>query len=267
MDKTPRACNDRDYGQERKRTAGEGKGSKDTIGTKKKLSRTDKGSKDTIGTKTRAPHEEAVSASTSPADDVAGQREYAKYMEAQLAREEERKKWFEARGVTVITTSGTLATLLLGLIAIATKSTQTFTLPDASKTPLGLALVAFAVAALLAIFTNVPRSVDEADPEGLTAFARRLGDVDCGNRARHGRCRIPRSVVDPRRQLSDAGAADRLNGGVCQAVPRRPRHHAALVTRPTDTPRSMTSTCAGFKRTLTAWRPAQSRQFEARLHA
>jgi hypothetical protein len=67
----------------------------------------------------------------------------------------------------VITSSSTLATLLLGLVAIATKSAQTFTLPSDSQAPLGLALVAFTFAAVLAIFTNLPWAVSEADPEGL----------------------------------------------------------------------------------------------------
>jgi hypothetical protein len=103
----------------------------------------------------------------SAADQIAGQREYAKYIEAQLVREDERKKSFESRGVTVITSSSTLATLLLGLIAIATRSSQTFTLPSDAEEPLALALIAFTFAALLALFTNIPWSVDEADPDGL----------------------------------------------------------------------------------------------------
>jgi hypothetical protein len=88
-------------------------------------------------------------------------------VEALLDREDARKTSFESRGITVITSSSTLATLLLGLVAIATKSSQTFTLPSASQTPLALALVAFTAAAALALFTNLPWVASEANPDGL----------------------------------------------------------------------------------------------------
>ena len=92
---------------------------------------------------------------------------YAEYIQAQVEREEERKKSLESRGVTVITSSGTLATLLLGLVAIATRAEATFDLPDGARLPLGLALGAFTVAALLAIITNIPLLYQEAKLEGL----------------------------------------------------------------------------------------------------
>jgi uncharacterized integral membrane protein len=100
-------------------------------------------------------------------DDPAGARTYAAYIDKQLSREEERRKSLEARGVLVITSSGTLATLLLGLVAIATKAGATFALPDGARLPLALALIGFTVAALLAIATNVPRKSDEAIVSGL----------------------------------------------------------------------------------------------------
>lgn len=64
----------------------------------------------------------------------------------------------------------TLATLLLGLIAIATKGEATFDLPVGARDPLGYALVAFAVAASLSILTNIPRRGDEASVGGLRKF-------------------------------------------------------------------------------------------------
>jgi hypothetical protein len=87
---------------------------------------------------------------------------YAAYIATQLDREEERKRSLESRGVTVVSTSGTLATVLLGLIAIATRSDSTFTLPHDARVPLAIALGAFSVAALLAIYTNAPRRGYEA---------------------------------------------------------------------------------------------------------
>jgi hypothetical protein len=95
----------------------------------------------------------------------------------QLHREEERKKLLESRGVTVITTSGTLATLLLGLTAIASQAKSTFTLRADAKLPLAIALGAFVLASLLAIYTNKPLEYDEARIEGVRKMIREKWDV------------------------------------------------------------------------------------------
>jgi uncharacterized integral membrane protein len=92
---------------------------------------------------------------------------YAAYIATQVDRQEERKKSLESRGVTVITTSGALATLLLGLTAIAMKAASTFELPKDARLPLAVALGAFVLAAILAIFTNFPRNYEEARLVGL----------------------------------------------------------------------------------------------------
>jgi hypothetical protein len=110
------------------------------------------------------------------AGEPAGARLYADYIEKQLAREEERRKSLESRGITVITSSGTLATLLLGLVALSTRSQSTFQLPHDARTPLALALVAFTLAAALAIVTNVPRGSAEADIQGLVQLIKTYWD-------------------------------------------------------------------------------------------
>jgi hypothetical protein len=69
--------------------------------------------------------------------------------------------------VTVITTSGTLATLLLGLAALTTRAEQTFKLPADAQDPLEWTLIAFAFAALASIFTQLPLSYREASTKGL----------------------------------------------------------------------------------------------------
>jgi hypothetical protein len=53
------------------------------------------------------------------------------------------------------------------LVAITTRSAQTFALPSDAQAPLVLALLAFTAASLVAIFTNLPWTAREADPEGL----------------------------------------------------------------------------------------------------
>jgi hypothetical protein len=81
--------------------------------------------------------------------------EYASNYEALVRGQDERKFSLEQRGLAVITTSGTLATLLFGLVALATKSND-FRLPVRASGPLAVALGAFAAAALLALLTMHP---------------------------------------------------------------------------------------------------------------
>jgi hypothetical protein len=92
---------------------------------------------------------------------------YAGYIAEQIERQEERKRSIESRGVTVITTSGTLATLLLALAALTTREAGTFTLPPSAEDPLEWSLIAFAAAALASIFTQLPLSYREASTSGL----------------------------------------------------------------------------------------------------
>lgn len=91
---------------------------------------------------------------------------YGELIACQLAEERERKTSLEARGVTVITTSSTLATLLFALTAGLTSATA-FRLPGLAKLPLVLALCAFVAAAALGLLTNVPLRYREPTPRGL----------------------------------------------------------------------------------------------------
>ena len=84
----------------------------------------------------------------------------------QLAEERSRKTSLEARGINVITTSGTLATLLFGLTAGLTAAAK-FRLPAGARLPLLLALVAFVGAAVCGLATNAPLRYREATPRGL----------------------------------------------------------------------------------------------------
>ena len=74
----------------------------------------------------------------------------------------------EQRGLAVITTSGVLVTLLFGLTALSVRRAATFVIPDTAAVLLVVALVFFVLAALCAIFTNLPRSY-----EGVTVAALR----------------------------------------------------------------------------------------------
>jgi len=99
-----------------------------------------------------------------------GSTVYADFIAEQLARQEQRKTSTESRGAAIVTTSGALATLLLGLAAVSKKnqgSKGTFVLPDASQSWLKLALIFFALAALGAVMTNLPLWLQWVDPDSL----------------------------------------------------------------------------------------------------
>ncbi|HXP21413.1 MAG TPA: hypothetical protein VN840_17355 [Streptosporangiaceae bacterium] len=91
---------------------------------------------------------------------------YAGLIADQLAEERNRKTSLEARGITVITTSGTLATLLFALTAGLTTAAK-FRLPGPARLPLLLALVAFVAAAAFGLATNLPLRYQEPTSAGL----------------------------------------------------------------------------------------------------
>jgi nitrate reductase NapE component len=98
----------------------------------------------------------------------AGHSIYADYIKEQLEAQEARKLSLEQRGLAVITTSGVLVTLLFGLTALSVRRSSTFVIPDTAAGLLIAALVFFVLAALSAIYTNLPRSY-----EGVTVNALR----------------------------------------------------------------------------------------------
>jgi len=85
-----------------------------------------------------------------------GYATYGEFAKDELDAQDNRKASFEQRGVAVITTSGTLVTLLFALAALSTKQAATFSLPHAARTWLAIALVLFVLSALAALVTNAP---------------------------------------------------------------------------------------------------------------
>lgn len=72
----------------------------------------------------------------------------------------------QQRGLAVVTSSGTLVTLLFAIGAVATETTD-FTLPGLAKVFFALALVAFAAAGIFGILTNRPNFYEEVDAAWL----------------------------------------------------------------------------------------------------
>lgn len=87
--------------------------------------------------------------------DDRGSAVYSGYIKDQLVEQDARKESIEKRGLAVITSSGTIVSLLFGLVAVLT-SADGYTLPSDAEPWLIAALVAFVLAALAGIVTNVP---------------------------------------------------------------------------------------------------------------
>jgi hypothetical protein len=102
---------------------------------------------------------------------------YADFISKQLDEEEKRRTSLEQRGISVISTSGALVTLLFGLAALVT-GRQGFELPGSARAMLFVALGFFFVAALLAIATNAPlRYVDVRTDDLRRAVEQLWGDT------------------------------------------------------------------------------------------
>jgi hypothetical protein len=78
---------------------------------------------------------------------------YATFIESELKAEKERRASIEARGVSVITTSSGLVTLIAAVGAFVIRGDK-FVLPGSGKVALLVAVMAFAVAAGCGIATN-----------------------------------------------------------------------------------------------------------------
>ncbi len=98
--------------------------------------------------------------------DVTAGPVYAALITEQLAEERARKASIEARGLSVVTTSGALVTLLFGLGSLIS-GVDGFSLPDSGKWLLLGALAAFLLAAVAAIVANFPLRYREVSVRGL----------------------------------------------------------------------------------------------------
>jgi hypothetical protein len=110
-----------------------------------------------------------VAGSEEPSGVTAGGA-YGQLIADQLAEERDRKTSLESRGITVITTSGSLAAVLFGLITILASAAH-FRLPGSIRLPVVLAVVALVIAGLLGLATNIPLRYKEPT---TTALARLL---------------------------------------------------------------------------------------------
>jgi hypothetical protein len=113
-----------------------------------------------------------------PADTAGGLRVYADYASEQPALQEQRKVSLEARAVTVITTAGALATVLLALAAFAKGDDKTLAIGGSAAIAIRVALVAFLVAAVLALLVNAPLNYERSEEQKLRDAIRGAADDD-----------------------------------------------------------------------------------------
>ncbi|AVZ71079.1 hypothetical protein SLUN_01240 [Streptomyces lunaelactis] len=105
-------------------------------------------------------------------DDATAAKVFAEYIEKLLAAENEQRASLQARGAAVITASGTLVTLTLGLAVLVTNQGKA-TIPNAARVLLLFAMAGFLVAAVLAILVNTPRRQTILDPVAVQREVRR----------------------------------------------------------------------------------------------
>ena len=136
---------------------------------------------------------------------------YAKFIAEQITREDARKTSLQARGAAVVATSGGIATLLLGLAALTTKEDRTFTLTQDAGGPLQGALLAFFLATLCSVYTQMPRVYKDASPAGLREI---VDDESRWNDTTEAEAE--KKIA--RNRLVSLEQAKKLNGGIANAV-------------------------------------------------
>ena len=100
--------------------------------------------------------------------DPPGGHLWVEYFTSLVKSQDERKASIEQRGLAVVTTSGTLVTLLFGIASLLTRGDD-FVLPARAHLPLDIALVLFVVAAIGGLMTNAPLwgKYQTPDPDGF----------------------------------------------------------------------------------------------------
>ncbi len=115
------------------------------------------------------------------------------FIDAELDTERDRKSSLESRGLGVITTSGTLVTLLFALAALVTQVSG-FSPTNLTRSFLAGAAIFFVVAAVFGIWCNTPIPYFQVDPASLVVLVEPSTWIEDG--------------VDARRELAAARLAE-----------------------------------------------------------
>lgn len=114
-------------------------------------------------------------------------KSYAAFIEGEVKAEQQRRASLDTRGLAVVTTSGSLTTLLAAVGAFVT-SRDGFVLPSGTIIPLTVTLMAFSLAALCGLLASHNRQYFVAGQETLALM---VGE------------RWPTSEVDARNVVAD----------------------------------------------------------------
>ncbi|NJP34641.1 hypothetical protein [Micromonospora thermarum] len=109
---------------------------------------------------------------------------YAAFIEAELKAERDRRTAFDARGVALVTTSGSLVTLLTAVVAFFRVGTD-FEFPRSATGPLVFALVALTAAAVAGILASWNRLYEVPKPATLAKLLNDRWAVDSEIAARN----------------------------------------------------------------------------------
>lgn len=115
-----------------------------------------------------------------------------KLVQDQLTEERSTKSALEARAIGVITSSGALATLTFALAALVTKPAA-YELPGPARLVLGITLVAFMAAAVVAIIAARPGTYQEVSIDSLRSV---VTEAAMGAPAEVGEPEIASVLVD-----------------------------------------------------------------------
>ncbi len=145
-----------------------------------------------------------------------GRAIYADYIREQLEAQEARKVSLEQRGLSLVSTSGALVTLLFGLTAFAVER-EGFVLPTSGRVLLVVALGFFVVAALAAIVTNIPLSYQGVTTDSLRGAVRnRWGDSEAVATQMTSFTRI--DVLESAKRRNNLKSVALFAGMVCEIV-------------------------------------------------
>lgn len=133
---------------------------------------------------------------------------YASLVATRLAEEEGRHKSLQTRGLAVVTTSGTLVTLIFAVAGFVLRGNVVATVPGASRWLLTIAAVAFVCAATGGLLANIPRDIGRPASSGI---ARKI-DSEWSEQAKPAEKRV---AADRARQLQKL---EGVNDSAAQAV-------------------------------------------------
>jgi len=124
---------------------------------------------------------------------------YAAFIEAELKAERERRTAYDARGMSLVTTSGSLVALLAAVVAFV-RAGESFVFPRAALIPLVAALVTLAAAAGAGILANWNRLYAVPKPVTLERLLSDRWAVDDEVDARNHVGSMQVSTIDSLRQ-------------------------------------------------------------------